>query len=133
MENNLNKIFAQTEPPKHLKAAVLRQIKLAQTRKLQREKRLFMFGFCANAAIFASAIFIFGKQLLVSDFWSIALLAFTDFTTVASYWQSLGMSLLETFPAISVVGILFPIFLFLFLVRQYVNQHLNKFTLKFLY
>lgn len=106
-------------PPKHLKMAVLKRIKTEQLKMQMRKKVLYMSSFVVSGiAVFAS-VAIFGKEILASDFWSIASLAFSDMGTVATHWQDFGLSLLETLPVLSIIALLAPVFVALVLVNQY--------------
>ena len=109
----------EIEPPKHLKEAVLRQIKLEQDKRIWRKKVMYLGGilFSGGAALFS--IGYFGKGFITSDFWSLALLICTDLKMVAGLWQEFMLSLLETFPFEALACILTPLFILLVLAKKY--------------
>ena len=124
MKNNhahFNNI-CEIEPPAYLKGAVLNCIALAREVKVKRQKRLLTLGFVATGISFIAAVVVLGSQLMASDFWSIVALSYTDAGTLLGHWQEYGISLLETFPAMSVAGILLPVFLFMLLLKEYARE-----------
>ncbi len=58
-----------------------------------------------------SAVFV-GRSLVTSEFWQLASLAFTDFSLALAYSEDFLVSLMETFPAVSAVTIIAPLFLY---------------------
>ena len=74
--------------------------------------------FVAGAGLLVAGAF-FIKEIMVSDFWSIFSLSFTDAGTLLAYWQEFALSLLETFPAESFAYLLAPVFVLLVLAKEY--------------
>ena len=114
--------ITEIELPANLKEAVLARISRAKAIKLRNQKIFFALSFSLTGGLFIAATIIFGSQLLGSDFWSLGSLCFTDLSTLLGHWQDYGNSLLETFPAMSVAGILAPVFIFMMLLKQYAKQ-----------
>jgi hypothetical protein len=114
-ENNFNII----EPPKRLKNAIFRRISEEAKKRLDRRKMIFKTGIFLSFAFLVILGFIFGKEIIASDFWSLALLGFTDKSIVAAHWQEFILSLSETFPAEAVAFIFAPMFILLVLAKQY--------------
>lgn len=122
MEKLSNNILNEIKPPKYLKNVVLRRIEKERQKKVFRKKMLFRFSFFASLSAFLFSTIFFGREILVSDFWSISSLAFTDIKTVAVYWQEFALSLLETFPFEAAAFVLAPIFMLLVLANKYYEQ-----------
>lgn len=132
MEQKFLKKISEIQPPKELKEAVLMSIKMAQQKQIRRRKIMFFAGFIfsAAAAIFSGAVF--GKEILTSEFWSIASLSISDAQVVLRSWQEYGLSLLETFPTAAFASLLAPLCMILILVKKYVQEADNvKFNFKF--
>ncbi len=122
MDRNLNEIMnklSEIEPPKCFKEAVFQRIEREQIKVVLRKKRFFQIGFalCGISSLATAAIF--GREILSSEFISLAMLTFSDLKTVIAMWQDYSLSLLETLPTFSVTATLLPIFAFLMLLRQY--------------
>lgn len=122
--------FSEVEPPKDLKNAILKQISILEAKKLARKKLLFKAGFAVCVLAFLAGAFIFGQQLVASDFWSISMLSFTDMHTLAAHWQEYCYSLAETFPAFALAVALLPVLMFMALLRKYAEQFSQQFNLK---
>jgi hypothetical protein len=122
----------QFEPPKGLKEAVLTRIEKEKMKKMAFKKMWFRLGFAISGIFSILAIFVFGRQLLASEFLSLAFLGFSDMQVMATLWQDYLMSLLETFPTVIVAGTLLPIFVFMLLIQQYakIEQDSNQYSLK---
>ena len=122
MDRNFNEIankFSEIEPPKGLKTAVFQRIKKEQAEAILRKQRFFQVGLAVCGISSFVAVAIFGRVILASEFFSLAMLAFSDLKTVLAMWQDYGFSLLETLPTFSVTAALLPIFAFLMILRQY--------------
>ncbi len=122
MDRNFNEItnkFSEIEPPKGLKEAVFQRIGKEQVRTALRKQRFFQFGLAICGISSFAALAIFGRAILASEFFSLAMLAFSDLKTVLAMWQDYSFSLLETLPTFSVTATLLPIFAFLMILRQY--------------
>jgi ABC-type phosphate/phosphonate transport system permease subunit len=88
----------------------------------KRRLAIFSIGFIGSGIAFIPAFKMVEAGFIESGFLQFFSLLFSDFRTVAAYWQSFIMSLLETLPAISLAIFLAVIFVFLaslrFLVRD---------------
>jgi len=123
---NLEKAFKnipEINPSEKLGALILQKIEF----KIQKEAKqklissyVYMFG-----SIFLSgySFFVFGPEILQSEFWKLASLLFSDLQVVLANWQTFVYSLLENFPIIGVVAILFPVFILLNSLGSYFNWH----------
>jgi hypothetical protein len=111
--------ITELEPPKHLKMAVFARLEREKQKQIMRRKMALLGGFFVAGAglLVAGAFFI--KEIMVSDFWSIFSLSFTDAGTLLAYWQEFALSLLETFPAESFAYLLAPVFVLLVLAKEY--------------
>ncbi len=86
--------ITELEPPKHLKMAVFARLEREKQKQIMRRKMALLGGFFVAGAglLVAGAFFI--KEIMVSDFWSIFSLSFTDAGTLLAYWQEFALSLL---------------------------------------
>ncbi len=122
MDRNFDEIinkFSEIEPPKGLKEAVFQRIEKEQVKAALRKQRFFQFSLAVCGISSFVAIVIFGRAILASEFFSLAMLAFSDLKIVLATWQDYSLSLLETLPTFSFTAALLPIFTFLLLLRQY--------------
>jgi len=111
--------ITEIEPPKGLKQAVLQRLEKEKMKKLARELLYFRVGFVFFAVFSVVAGAVFGKEVLSSEFFSIASLAFSDMRIVAAMWQDYMLLLLETLPIVSITAILLPVFICMLLLQQY--------------
>jgi len=118
-KKNIITLISDIEPPKALKNLILTRIERETRKRQMRRKMLLMSGFLVSGIGAVSSLAYFGSQIMTSDFWSIASLAFSDLGTVAGHWQDYSFSLLETLPVVSIIAILVPVFMILMLFKQY--------------
>jgi hypothetical protein len=87
----------------------------AEQRLLTVKRRLVIFsiGFIGSAVAFVPVFKMVQLEISSSGFLQFFSLLFSDFGTVASYWQNFAMSLLETLPAFSLAVFLTVIFVLL--------------------
>lgn len=109
---------SQIEPPKELLGKIIERI--------HREERLFVLGRATLFSItlvvsiigFIPAFRMLSDDLSQSGFFNFFSLIFSDFSTVASYWKSFALILLETLPAISLALFLAVVLTFLQSIRS---------------
>jgi hypothetical protein len=118
---NISK-FCDIDPPEHLRGVILARIAKEARKRQLRRKMLLFGGFFVSGAGVISSLTYFGREILASDFWSIASLVFSDLGTVAGHWQDYSFSLLETLPVVSIIAILVPIAAMLILTKQYAEK-----------
>lgn len=129
MNSKLSKIFkemSQVEPKKGLEGSILQKIDFERGRQIKKKLVFSYFGFTFSFSAGICALAYFGSSFLKSEFWSILSLAFSDFMIVAGSWREYLYSLGETFPIMSVVAILVPIFGFLLSANLYFSLKRNK-------
>ena len=117
--NSLFKNIQVVEPEKTLEEKILRSIALATSQQTKRNLMIAWFGFVGS---FVALIFFgwsYGPAFLQSDFWNLISLLFSDAVVVADNWSDFSFSLLETFPAFSIILLLFPVFTFLLTFSMY--------------
>ncbi|NTW26961.1 MAG: hypothetical protein HGA36_01415 [Candidatus Moranbacteria bacterium] len=122
MDNNSDEItnsIVEIDPPKHLAQAVFSRIAREKARRISRKILWLRIGFIVSGILSIAALGVFGKIILTSEFSILLSLIFSDLKTVLIVWQDYVISLLETFPVISVVATLSPFFVFLLLIKQY--------------
>jgi len=111
MSEKLNQLFSkisEIEPSLGLEKAVLVLIEFERNKKLRLKLAFSKIGISVSSLGFLYAVFVLGGALISSDFASMLALVFSDLTTVAQNWNTYAFSLLETLPAIEIIGILFP-------------------------
>ncbi len=114
MKQDLHKIFKniqEIEPPKDLAGSILARVDALQKRQIKRRLMLSYLSLAGSFGAFVLAIVEYGQSFLQSDFWILLRLLLTDASAVFKNWNDFLFSLLETFPVISVVAILIPVFL----------------------
>ncbi len=125
MDEELGKIMKNlsiSQPSNNLKEVVLKRILLEKQKKIRRRIIFFRLGFSVSIASMFSAGVFFGHEIMVSDFWSVAGLLFTDIKLVGNYWQEFVWSLMETFPSVATIGVLVPLFALMLLIKKYGEQ-----------
>ena len=89
---------------------------------IKRRMAIFSIGLIGSGVAFIPVFKMAQVEISNSGFLQFFSLLFSDFGTVAAYWQSFVLSLLETFPAVSAAALLSVILVFLgslkFLVRN---------------
>ena len=108
-----------TEPPQHLRQVVFDAIAKEKKRAWAIKRLWLRVGLLISVVSSIVTLAVFGKEIITSDFFSIAELSLSDMRTVAPLWQDYFMSLLETVPTVSIAVTLLPIFIALLLLRQY--------------
>lgn len=108
---NLEKLFktkAREESFSSLEKAIF--LRIEKEKSLLARKKIFISSFSLAFSSLAtfSAFFFFGRNLWQSEFWNMLSLLSSDASLILGYWQQFGLSLLETFPAVSAVAILLP-------------------------
>lgn len=113
MISNLSKLFKnlpEIEPSSNLEWKIIKNIRLAQQKRLKNRLYFIQLGFTASVATLVLAVLEFSQAVLKSDFWNFAELIFTDYRIVFSAWGDYLYSLMETFPTIEISIILIPVF-----------------------
>lgn len=124
LENAIKNI-AQLEPPFNLEGAVLRQIKLEAIKQTRRKLMFSLAGVLGSIVLGIYTTITFGQAFLNSDFFSVISLAFSDLNVVAGHWSDFLDSLAETFPALTVVAILIPVFTLFLSISFYLDSDRN--------
>jgi hypothetical protein len=116
MSNKLNqalKSISQLEPPRDLGDSILKRIETKKEDKIKMNLLFSYAGLAISFLLILGDILAFGNSFLKAEFWSIVSLAFSDFMIVAGSWREYAYSLLETFPMITAMAVLIPVFIFL--------------------
>ena len=101
------------EPPSGLYEKIIKRIHREERVLVLRKIFIFSTTLIASVAGFFPALKMFSGDLYQSGFLHFSSLAFSDFSTVATYWQSFAIILLETLPAVSLALFLAVVLLFL--------------------
>lgn len=129
MDQKLSPIFkniAEIEPSSGLETAIFRRIAAEKDNVLKRKLLISRLGLGASAAIFLAAIFTFGREILHSEFASVLSLFFSDMHVVIQNWYDFGLSLMETFPTVTVGIILLPLFTLFLSLGAYLDLNNNN-------
>jgi hypothetical protein len=129
--NPLNKAFKaikSIEPPAKLETAILCNIKKAQSARIRQKLVFSQAGLVASTMAIFYTLFAFGQTLLKSEFWSMVSLAFSDAGIVLANWHDFLYSVMETFPVLTLVIILLPIFALFISANIYFNLSNKKFS-----
>jgi len=119
--NQAFKDITSIEPPSNLEAAILCDIKNAQVRQMRRKLVFSEAGLIGSILAVFYTLFAFGQAFIRSEFWSMVSLAFSDAGIVFSHWNDFLYSTMETFPVLTVVIILIPVFSLLISASSYFN------------
>jgi hypothetical protein len=133
MEKKYSILFENMEPSKHLKQNVLLKIEKERQRQDLQRKMLFWSLFFIAGISFIGAVSFFGNEILTSEFWNLASLGFTDMQYVVIFWQDYAFSLMETFPILPTLSILFPVFMMLFALKKYEDSEMSDLKYKLIY
>lgn len=121
--HNLFKNIQEINPTQRLEVLILKKIEITKQKQIQQRvisAYVYMFG---SVMLLIYSGIVFGKEILQSDFWSVASLFFSDLSVVLSNWQTFAYSLLETFPIVGVISISIPIFILLWSLALYSDWH----------
>lgn len=113
------KDIKEIEPSSELADLVLAEIGLLREKQTKRKLVLSYFSLAGSLGAFVLAVFEYGGAFLQSEFWSLLKLLSTDAGIALENWNDFSFSLLETFPTVSVIIILIPIFALLLSVSAY--------------
>ena len=121
MLKDYEKLFTHlkpAEPPAGLFEKIMWRIQ-EERRLLVLKRRIAIFsaGLVGSVAAFVPVFRMVQTEIIDSGFWQFFSLVFSDFKIVTTYWQSFAMSLLERFPAISLVLFLACLLVFAELLR----------------
>ncbi len=104
--------IAEEEPRLSLRADILMQIDLLQSRQAYHQKRLSLAMIVFSLGVFFVGVYQYGLTLIQSDFWTLLSLIFSDLGVLMSSLQDFSYSLLETLPLVPLLALLAPIVLF---------------------
>lgn len=124
MSQKLQQIFQNIpvlEPKTGLKAAILVRVKREGAKRLFWKKAFFRFISVSSALATLVAMVTLGQEFVHSEFISMASLFFSDMSTVMTNWYDFSLSLLETFPTVTVSLILLPMFVTFMSLGSYLD------------
>jgi len=101
------------QPPKGLFEKILKRIHKEERLLVLRKVIIFSFILLGSLAGFAPSLKMLISDLDNSRFINFFSLIFSDFSTVATYWQNFAMILLETLPVLSLALFLSILLIFL--------------------
>ena len=126
MQENYQKLLSQLETPQAplgLLNKIILKIDL-ESQKIRLKRRLFIFGIftitTASALIPAMKLVI--NRLNESGFNAFFSLLFSDFSIVLNDWQNFFFSLLESFPIMSFVLLLFGLLIFIQALKIFIKN-----------
>ena len=110
------------EPPKGLLEKILQRIHKEERILVFRRIVVFLGILLLSLAGFVPSLAMLMSDLNKSGFMNFFSLIFSDFSSVAVYWKSFGMILLETLPAVSLALFLAVLLVFLQSVKSLVKN-----------
>lgn len=122
MKQNLSKLFKnlpEIEPSAQLEWNIIKNLRLAQQKKLKNRLYFIQIGFTVSVAALVLAVLELGQTVIKSNFWNFIQLIFSDYKVVVSAWGDYLFSLMETFPTIEISIILIPVCGLLFSFYEY--------------
>ena len=116
-------------PSAGLAGMVSRRIQKEEAEKLRRQLWFSRLAALASVAAAALAIMTFGNELVHSEFAKMLSLSFSDLNIIAGNWGDYLQSLMETFPTLTVIGLLIPLFALFISASSYasLNEHRHKY------
>lgn len=88
-------------PPRGLLEKTLKRIHKKERHLISRRIIIFSITLAGSLLLFIPSLKILLSDFSQSGFLNFSSLIFSDFPSVATYWQSFAMILLETLPAVS--------------------------------
>jgi hypothetical protein len=134
MKSKLSQIFKnlpEIQPQASLEVLIMQKIGLQRAQIIRKKRFVSFCGLIFSTLALGETFFLFGKAFWQAEFWSLATLLFSDLLTVATNWKDFSYSLLETFPVISAIALLIPVFLLLLSLDAYLASRKNNFKLHF--
>ncbi|HAI74500.1 MAG TPA: hypothetical protein DCS28_00490 [Candidatus Moranbacteria bacterium] len=109
----------EIEPSVKLAGLILSEIGLLREKQAKRKIFLSYFSLAGSFGVFFLAVFEYGGAFFQSEFWSLLRLLSTDVGVVVGNGSDFTLSLLETFPLVSMIIILIPVFALLLSISVY--------------
>jgi hypothetical protein len=134
MHHKLSQIFKnipEIEPNRDLEFLIMQKIGFQRAKIAQRNLIFSYVGLTGSGLAILGAIFSFGGAFLEAEFWNLARLLFSDLAIVAVNLPDFLYSLMETFPVISAIAILIPIFTLFLSFNTYLNNRRSNLKLHF--
>lgn len=110
------------EPPTGLLEKCIKRIHKEERILVIKKLSMFSLMFLASLAGFLPSLKMLLSDFASSGFLNFFSLIFSDFSSVAKYWQSFMMLLLQTLPAISLAVFLAVVLLFLQSLRSITKE-----------
>lgn len=129
MEKRLHKLFKgvdELNPKARMASFIFSRIENERIKKIKRRLIISYLGIVGSGLLAIYATISYGQNFLHSEFWTMFSLLFSDLTIIIKNWNSFGFSLMETFPMVSSVVLLFSVFMLLISINFYFK---NKFSL----
>ena len=134
MHQKLSQAFKnipEVEPNSGLEVLIMQKIDFQKAKIAQRNLIFSYVGLAGSGVAILGAIFSFGGSVLEAEFWKLSTLLFSDLAIVASNLPDFFYSLLETFPVISAIAILIPVFTLFLSFNTYLNNRRGNLKLNF--
>jgi ABC-type multidrug transport system permease subunit len=126
----MNRDFSFPEPSPELYQKIIKRLKREQRKAAVLKALLFLF-----ISMLAGACIVFVAYQLIaalnqSGFAQIILLIFSDYQTIAAYWQNYTLAILESAPLLPIIYLLISCLVFLLALKKGL-LNLQKLTLKY--
>lgn len=118
------------QPTEGLECRIMEAILVERRRLIRYHQDLGYVGLSVSLLMLWAVSMNSADTFFRSEFWSVGSLLFSDVAIVSEHWQNYGYSLLETFPALPVAALLFPIFLFFLSMGWYASATRPRLFLK---
>ena len=99
-QHNYQKLLSNlgnSQAPEGLYRAVISRVSAEQSHSAKKRFAIAFASLVASAGAAVAAVLVLATSLTQSGFWKFVSLAFSDGSSVMTYWQQFGMSLLESF------------------------------------
>lgn len=113
------KSIGEIEPNPKLGVLLLSKIEFLKKRQVKKKLLLSYFSLATSFSFFLLTVFGYGNALVNSDFWDFIKLISTDTEVVFGNLGDFVFLLLETFPFMSLIMILIPVFALLLSLSVY--------------
>lgn len=126
MQNDYRQLFLELdekEPP----AELFHDTMLRINAKQKRSATFARIGFFGTASLLALFVFVptvreFYAEFMQSGFSQFASLIFSDMGILAKYWQDFLLSLAESLPVLSAIGVIASLFVFLLSTERLIRN-----------
>ena len=126
----MDSLFTIPEPTPELYQKIISRLKREQKKAAVLKALIFLFISMLAAGFIVLGVYLLLKALDQSGFAQIISLVFSDYRTVAVYWQNYILAVLETAPLLPLIYLLLSCLIFLLALKKGL-LNLQKLTWKY--